>query len=181
MRILLVGTRPRLKPKWRTLHFGTVHTRGCYLPITTSDEVLPHVKAKFIVATVISCPSSLFSFLACGDDFFGRYCSKRCSVSNPDSSIKSCRGILMCLPDPYGCSCGTGFMGPFCNQSEHLRQRGFFPGIYIGVALASCGDRYFRVLLLVWASLRGNVARTIRSILPWRLNSFVCPEKLAEG
>ncbi|XP_077548332.1 receptor-type tyrosine-protein phosphatase mu-like [Haemaphysalis longicornis] len=23
----------------------------------------------------------------------------------------------MCLPDPYGCSCGTGFHGPFCNET----------------------------------------------------------------
>ncbi|XP_040357320.1 receptor-type tyrosine-protein phosphatase kappa isoform X3 [Ixodes scapularis] len=53
----------------------------------------------------------------CGDDYFGQDCSKRCSDTNPDRSVKSCRGILMCRPDPYGCSCGTGFTGFFCNET----------------------------------------------------------------
>ncbi|XP_077560676.1 uncharacterized protein LOC144175457 [Haemaphysalis longicornis] len=29
----------------------------------------------------------------------------------------SCRGKLICRPNPYGCSCGTGFYGPFCNET----------------------------------------------------------------
>ncbi|XP_077548334.1 receptor-type tyrosine-protein phosphatase T-like [Haemaphysalis longicornis] len=53
----------------------------------------------------------------CGDDYFGRKCQHRCSDTNQDKNAKSCRGILMCLPDPYGCSCGTGFHGPFCNET----------------------------------------------------------------
>ncbi|XP_077549260.1 receptor-type tyrosine-protein phosphatase T-like [Haemaphysalis longicornis] len=53
----------------------------------------------------------------CGDDYFGRECQHRCSDTNPDKNVRSCRGILLCLPDPYGCSCGTGFHGPFCNQT----------------------------------------------------------------
>ncbi|XP_077549271.1 uncharacterized protein LOC144162556 isoform X1 [Haemaphysalis longicornis] len=53
----------------------------------------------------------------CGDDYFGRECQHRCSDTNQDKNVKSCRGILMCLPDPYGCSCGTGFHGPFCNET----------------------------------------------------------------
>lgn len=53
----------------------------------------------------------------CGDDFFGKECQHRCSETNPDRNVRSCRGILMCLPDPYGCSCGTGFHGPFCNET----------------------------------------------------------------
>ncbi|KAL1467720.1 hypothetical protein MTO96_041980 [Rhipicephalus appendiculatus] len=55
----------------------------------------------------------------CGDDYFGRDCQRRCSDTNHDKNDRTCKGILMCLPDPYGCSCGTGFYGPFCNQSEH--------------------------------------------------------------
>ncbi|XP_077549587.1 uncharacterized protein LOC144162800 [Haemaphysalis longicornis] len=54
---------------------------------------------------------------ACGDDRFGRNCTHKCSSTNPVRSVKSCIGILICLPDPYGCSCGTGFHGPFCNRS----------------------------------------------------------------
>ncbi|XP_064476701.1 receptor-type tyrosine-protein phosphatase kappa-like [Ornithodoros turicata] len=52
----------------------------------------------------------------CGDDNFGRHCQKRCSDTNPDPQSKTCSGIMICLPDPYGCSCGTGFKGPFCNE-----------------------------------------------------------------
>ncbi|XP_077498602.1 EGF-like and EMI domain-containing protein 1 [Amblyomma americanum] len=55
--------------------------------------------------------------IPCGDDYFGRECQRKCSNTNPDRNVKSCRGILICLPDPYGCSCGTGFHGPFCNET----------------------------------------------------------------
>ncbi|KAH6941665.1 hypothetical protein HPB50_021738 [Hyalomma asiaticum] len=57
--------------------------------------------------------------MACGDDFFGKHCNRRCSDTNQDGKDKTCRRILMCLPDPYGCSCGTGFYGPFCNQKPN--------------------------------------------------------------
>ncbi|XP_064479418.1 phosphatidylinositol phosphatase PTPRQ-like [Ornithodoros turicata] len=53
----------------------------------------------------------------CGDDKFGQNCQKRCSYSNLDPKSKTCSGIMICLPDPYGCSCGTGFKGPFCNET----------------------------------------------------------------
>ncbi|XP_064476293.1 receptor-type tyrosine-protein phosphatase F-like [Ornithodoros turicata] len=53
----------------------------------------------------------------CGDDKFGQNCQKRCSDTNPDPESKTCSGIMICLPDPYGCSCGTGFKGPFCNET----------------------------------------------------------------
>ncbi|XP_064476698.1 receptor-type tyrosine-protein phosphatase T-like [Ornithodoros turicata] len=57
----------------------------------------------------------------CGDDKYGQQCQKRCSDTNPDPESKTCSGIMICLPDPYGCSCGTGFKGFFCNEtcSEH--------------------------------------------------------------
>ncbi|XP_064476296.1 receptor-type tyrosine-protein phosphatase U-like [Ornithodoros turicata] len=54
---------------------------------------------------------------ACGDDKFGQQCQKRCSDTNPDPKSKTCSGIMICLPDPYGCSCGTGFKGFFCNET----------------------------------------------------------------
>ncbi|CAF4619036.1 unnamed protein product, partial [Rotaria magnacalcarata] len=28
-----------------------------------------------------------------------------------------CKGLLICLPDPYGCSCYTGWYGTNCNIS----------------------------------------------------------------
>ncbi|KAH7971183.1 hypothetical protein HPB49_020005 [Dermacentor silvarum] len=65
----------------------------------------------------------------CGDDYFGRDCARRCSDTNRDKKDATCRGILMCLPDPYGCSCGTGFYGPFCNQSYPLLTDGPAVGV----------------------------------------------------
>ncbi|XP_075740234.1 receptor-type tyrosine-protein phosphatase T-like isoform X2 [Rhipicephalus microplus] len=62
--------------------------------------------------------------VTCGDDFFGRYCQRHCSDTNRDRNEKTCEGILMCLPDPYGCSCGTGYYGPFCNQTCPPHQYG---------------------------------------------------------
>ncbi|CAL1275721.1 unnamed protein product [Larinioides sclopetarius] len=29
----------------------------------------------------------------------------------------TCKGALICLPHPYGCSCGAGFRGLFCNET----------------------------------------------------------------
>ncbi|XP_077498600.1 phosphatidylinositol phosphatase PTPRQ-like [Amblyomma americanum] len=66
------------------------------------------------------CPPGFKGHLCetpCGDDFFGRQCSRKCSDTNLDKSVKSCKGILVCLTDPYGCSCGTGFHGPFCTET----------------------------------------------------------------
>ncbi|XP_064476699.1 receptor-type tyrosine-protein phosphatase S-like [Ornithodoros turicata] len=53
----------------------------------------------------------------CGDDKFGQQCEKRCSDTNRDPESKTCSGIMICLPDPYGCTCGTGFKGFFCNET----------------------------------------------------------------
>ncbi|XP_075731910.1 receptor-type tyrosine-protein phosphatase T-like isoform X2 [Rhipicephalus microplus] len=61
---------------------------------------------------------------ACGDDFFGKYCTRRCSDTNQDKKQRTCRGILMCLPDPYGCSCGTGYHGPLCDETCPPNQYG---------------------------------------------------------
>ncbi|XP_050023209.1 receptor-type tyrosine-protein phosphatase T-like [Dermacentor andersoni] len=60
----------------------------------------------------------------CGDDYFGQTCARRCSDTNRDKKDTTCRGILICLPDPYGCSCGTGYYGPFCNQTCPPHQYG---------------------------------------------------------
>ncbi|XP_030852446.1 tyrosine-protein kinase receptor Tie-2-like [Strongylocentrotus purpuratus] len=48
----------------------------------------------------------------CGGNRFGRSCEYRCNTSIDDST--ACRGIQMCLPDPYGCSCAPGFKGLNC-------------------------------------------------------------------
>lgn len=55
-------------------------------------------------------------FSACGDDYIGRDCTGTCSSSGPEDGPKTCKGVLICLPDPYGCSCGSGFKGLNCSE-----------------------------------------------------------------
>lgn len=49
-------------------------------------------------------------FLACREGRFGQSCQEQC----PGTS--GCRGLTFCLPDPYGCSCGSGWRGSQCQE-----------------------------------------------------------------
>ncbi|XP_071950744.1 uncharacterized protein [Antedon mediterranea] len=49
---------------------------------------------------------------ACGYSLWGRGCGIRCSISY----IHSCRGKLVCPPDPVGCSCTAGYQGLDCSE-----------------------------------------------------------------
>nr|XP_054764979.1 angiopoietin-1 receptor-like [Lytechinus pictus] len=49
-----------------------------------------------------------------GGNKFGLTCEFFCSSSN---SPTSCRGLLFCLPDPYGCSCDVGSQGLACDSA----------------------------------------------------------------
>uniref|UniRef100_A0A673UU69 receptor protein-tyrosine kinase n=1 Tax=Suricata suricatta TaxID=37032 RepID=A0A673UU69_SURSU len=50
-------------------------------------------------------------FLACREGRFGQSCQEQC----PGTS--GCRGLTFCLPDPYGCSCGSGWRGNRCQEA----------------------------------------------------------------
>ncbi|XP_067118509.1 uncharacterized protein [Centruroides vittatus] len=52
---------------------------------------------------------------ACEPGFFGKDCSQQCFNDQNDET--NCMEILFCLPDPYGCSCISGFNSVFCNES----------------------------------------------------------------
>uniref|UniRef100_A0A8D0XU35 receptor protein-tyrosine kinase n=1 Tax=Sus scrofa TaxID=9823 RepID=A0A8D0XU35_PIG len=47
---------------------------------------------------------------ACELHTFGRTCKERCS------GPEGCKSYVFCLPDPYGCSCATGWKGLQCNE-----------------------------------------------------------------
>ncbi|KAF6328224.1 TEK receptor tyrosine kinase [Rhinolophus ferrumequinum] len=49
---------------------------------------------------------------ACELHAFGRTCKERCS------GPEGCKSYVFCLPDPYGCSCATGWEGLQCNEGE---------------------------------------------------------------
>ncbi|XP_033123141.1 multiple epidermal growth factor-like domains protein 10 [Anneissia japonica] len=52
------------------------------------------------------------SFEECGGNKFGFDCEQVCIGKR--NRPYSCRGYQFCLPDPYGCSCVTGYTGLDC-------------------------------------------------------------------
>ncbi|XP_078187568.1 tyrosine-protein kinase receptor Tie-1 isoform X4 [Callithrix jacchus] len=48
---------------------------------------------------------------ACREGRFGQSCQEQCP------GISGCRGLTFCLPDPYGCSCGSGWRGSQCQEA----------------------------------------------------------------
>ncbi|RMC01185.1 hypothetical protein DUI87_22276 [Hirundo rustica rustica] len=49
---------------------------------------------------------------ACGANRFGKTCEETCKENY------GCRNFMFCLPDPYGCSCATGWMGLECDKGS---------------------------------------------------------------
>ncbi|XP_065405743.1 angiopoietin-1 receptor isoform X6 [Chrysemys picta bellii] len=49
---------------------------------------------------------------ACGDNTFGRTCKESCKENS------GCKYYMFCLPDPYGCSCATGWKGLACDEGS---------------------------------------------------------------
>ncbi|XP_039401229.1 angiopoietin-1 receptor isoform X2 [Mauremys reevesii] len=49
---------------------------------------------------------------ACGDNTFGRTCKESCKENS------GCKYYMFCLPDPYGCSCATGWTGLACDEGS---------------------------------------------------------------
>ncbi|XP_071795860.1 receptor-type tyrosine-protein phosphatase F-like isoform X2 [Asterias amurensis] len=51
-----------------------------------------------------------------GPNRFGQKGSLRCDDVGLPSTDSTCKGMLFCLPDPYGCSCAAGYQGLECNK-----------------------------------------------------------------
>lgn len=58
----------------------------------------------------------LWSVTACREGMFGQNCQESCR----SDSNNNCRGLRFCLPDPYGCSCASGWFGHRCEKGELL-------------------------------------------------------------
>jgi hypothetical protein len=58
---------------------------------------------------------------ACPPGYYGQTCDFPC---NGDDDY--CKGLLICLPDPYGCSCYTGWYGIYCNISKKMNSLSLF-------------------------------------------------------
>ena len=54
-----------------------------------------------------------FFFSACPPGYYGQTCDFACHGDDD-----YCKGLLICLPDPYGCSCYTGWYGAYCNLGK---------------------------------------------------------------
>lgn len=55
---------------------------------------------------------------ACERHAFGRTCKERCS------GPEGCKAYVFCLPDPYGCSCATGWRSLQCDEGMRARPAG---------------------------------------------------------
>ncbi|XP_019636960.1 PREDICTED: fibropellin-1-like [Branchiostoma belcheri] len=53
--------------------------------------------------------------IPCGSNRFGLTCSHKCD--NSGNGDDACADLQFCLPDPYGCSCNTGFRGLRCDTA----------------------------------------------------------------
>ncbi|XP_076058387.1 uncharacterized protein LOC143035328 isoform X2 [Oratosquilla oratoria] len=70
------------------------------------------------------CPpgfSGLDCSRACPQDFFGPECQQSCIPyfrGQEPSPLEdsTCKGLTVCLPYPYGCSCVAGYKGPHCDE-----------------------------------------------------------------
>lgn len=56
--------------------------------------------------SLVSC------FAACRVGMFGRNCQQSCGAD------LNCKGLRFCLPDPYGCSCASGWFGSRCEKGQ---------------------------------------------------------------
>jgi hypothetical protein len=52
----------------------------------------------------------------CPPGYYGQTCDFNC-----EGDDDYCKGLLICLPDPYGCSCYTGWYGTSCNLSKEIK------------------------------------------------------------
>lgn len=101
---------------------------------------------------------------ACEPHKFGRTCKERCS------GPEGCKSYVFCLPDPYGCSCATGWRGLQCNEGRpHLpweqgklqlvqgghavsghHQRGTLLGYLLTPGCRDCNPRRFQEKDMIW-------------------------------
>jgi hypothetical protein len=56
-----------------------------------------------------------FLLKGCPPGYYGQTCDYHCAGDDD-----YCKGLLICLPDPYGCSCYTGWYGTTCNISKDI-------------------------------------------------------------
>ena len=57
-----------------------------------------------------------------GPNRFGQKGSLRCDAVGLPHNGSTCKGMLFCLPDPYGCSCAAGYQGLECKTGTFLTQ-----------------------------------------------------------
>jgi len=53
----------------------------------------------------------------CGSNRFGAKCQHKCVE---DEQPDGCKAKMFCLPDPYGCTCATGYEGLICTLSKSM-------------------------------------------------------------
>lgn len=98
--------------------------RGCSPCLCHSrDWIIVHVhwsradplkeESRISRGCIVDSEASFSPPKACELHAFGRTCKERCS------GPEGCKSYVFCLPDPYGCSCATGWEGLQCNEGRH--------------------------------------------------------------
>uniref|UniRef100_A0A8I3WEL1 Angiopoietin-1 receptor n=1 Tax=Callithrix jacchus TaxID=9483 RepID=A0A8I3WEL1_CALJA len=67
--------------------------------------------ARYIGGNLFTSSFTRLIVRTCELHTFGRTCNERCSGQD------GCKSYVICLPDPYGCSCATGWKGLQCSEA----------------------------------------------------------------
>ncbi|OWK01284.1 TEK [Cervus elaphus hippelaphus] len=105
---------------------AVIYKNGSFIHSVPRHEVpdivevhLPHVQpqdagvysARYIGGNLFTSAFTRLIVRTCEPHTFGRTCKERCSEP------EGCKSFVFCLPDPYGCSCATGWKGLQCSEA----------------------------------------------------------------
>ena len=111
---------------------------------------------------------SHWSLSACPTGYYGQSCSFYCSGNAEDF----CRGLLICLPDPYGCSCYSGWYGTRCNLSKSIFDSLIDGLVTLQVVLSIVMDRIVPINVPVTTVIDSQVSVIVMELNVIRVNFF---------
>ncbi|KAJ7414454.1 TEK receptor tyrosine kinase [Willisornis vidua] len=103
----------KLKDEVKRIHTMKMPLQASFYPValTVTANKGEHVNISFIRMASKEEDAVIYKN-ACGANTFGKTCEESCKENY------GCRNYMFCLPDPYGCSCATGWMGLECDKGS---------------------------------------------------------------